>query len=225
MTQRIILALLEKMYCLKDPCFVLTFFLLMPPRSTRKKPEPKQEEANEPEESAVSGEYFEIGMADLKVAPPIGSSESEVIEISSEDESITAAKPFSLSRKVRLQLRRVHLMSELVTLKHFATSTWKASELAAMAVSVLPAHILRIFNPVSLSSPEGSKSLKNCVGMLATWWKNNIGTRMGAVAGIDSFRTTKSTQLKAALLNKNAYEDDSVRVNRRFKIAFEIKIF
>ena len=88
--------------------------------------------------------------------------------------------------------------------------------MAAFAVSLLPGHILRIFDPVTFNSPEGQKSLKNCVGMLATWWKNNLGMRMGGMGDSgDVLRgscSTKLLQLKAALLHKNAYEDDSVRV-------------
>ncbi len=187
---------------------MLNFKLLqMPPRRSSRK---ATTSTNEPE-PAVSGEYFEIGLADLKALPVVTSSEpdSTVIEISSDE-----AEAPQLSRKARLQLRRVHLMTEMVALRLFTRQIWNPSELAAMAVSVLPAHILRIFDPVTLGTLEGGKSLKNCVGMLATWWKNNFGLRMTGSEALNpaNFKSVKMTQLKAALLNKSAYEDDYVLV-------------
>lgn len=194
---------------------------VMPPRRSTRKATAKAIDNGPPSEPEVSGGYFEIGLEDLAqngsgadgIEPAVTSSDA-AIEISSDDD---AAGRFTLSRKLRLQLRKTHLIAFMCSLKYFIDAFFfRESEIAALAVSILPPHILRIFDPVSLSSPAGQKSLKNCVGMLATWWKNNIGMRMlsGTDADVREGKvfSFKTAQLKAALLHKNAYEDDFVKV-------------
>lgn len=184
----------------------------MPPRRSRRTNNSNVNESEIPQN--VSNEYIEIDMADLNVPPAadtIQEASDEVsIELSDSEEAV-----YTLSRKSRLQIRKCHLMAEMCALRLVATQLWskKGEETAALALSLVPPHILRIFDPVALASPEGQKSIKNCVGMLATWWKNHFGFRMSRNdAGFKIPCSLKAAQLKVALSSKNAYEDDYVKV-------------
>lgn len=187
----------------------------MPPRKSRRTNK-SENESKIP--TNASNEYIEIDMADLNVQPEEtskGASDPVSIELSDSEEAV-----YTLSRKSRLQIRKCHLMAEMCALRLVATQLWskRGEELTAVALSLVPPHILRIFDPKALATPEGQKSIKNCVGMLATWWKNHFGFRMSRNDGeLKIHYSSKVSQLKAALSSKNAYEDDYVKVKAFLK--------
>lgn len=188
-----------------------------PPTRTRKKPKVKEEES-EPEleaELPTFSDYIEIGAQDLKQPEP------EIAEITishpaSSELSDSEASNFGpvLSRKTRLQIRKCHLLAELVSLRFFFKHSILDLELIAVALSIIPSHILRIFDRRML---EDAKSLKNCIAMLATWWKGNVGLRM-LPGDLNRKRPDLRNQRRAfklALTSKSMYEDDSVKVSNQ----------
>lgn len=174
---------------------------------------------NMPLSVKTSTEYFEFHDADLKMEPS-PKEEREEQEHSSEPESVSLpvrrnnqknSIEQGFSRKLRLLIRKVHLMCEIKSGQFFVKNQMKNQELVAMTLSGLPPHILRIFDPVLVAE---CKTLKNSVAMLATWWKNNIGSRMLS-ADPKVFKITrkrKIIELKLAFFSKSAYEDDSVKL-------------
>lgn len=202
----------------------------MPPRRTRKgKKSEEVEQINsnheeiseidvEPQETIVSKlqsstEYFEFDDLDLKAKYTEEEDSKEIVSdtgpISSPSRPSSPRQTFS--RKVKLLIRKAHLICELKSAQIFVLKQLTNNELTALALSCLPSHILRIFDPFIIS--EG-KTLKNSLAMFATWWKNNIGSRM-VQFGKQTFKLqpfNKIFELKSALLTKSAYEDDSVRL-------------
>lgn len=165
----------------------------------------------------TSTEYFEFQDADLKMEPSIKesekqSSESDSVQLSAHPNSTKKRIEQIFSRKLKLLIRKVYLMCEIKSGQFFVKNQMKNQYLVAMTLSGLPPHILRIFDPVLVA--EG-KTLKNSVAMLATWWKNNIGSRMlptNPKLQLSGARKNKILELKLAFFTKNAYEDDSVKL-------------
>ena len=157
-------------------------------------------------------EYFEFHDTDLK------NDNTEEKEVSSEPESIPPhvhsgnnlkLSVQSFSRKIKLLIRKVHIMCELSSSQFFIKNYIKNQELMALILSGLPPHILRILDPVLIA--EG-KTLKNSIAMLATWWKNNIGLRIISTDRkiIRRYSKSKLFELKSSFFTKSAYEDDYV---------------
>lgn len=204
----------------------------MPPRRVRMSAEVKKkvschEEINEIDVEPLelssykpqsSTDYFEFHDLDLKPKHEIieNSKElpSEIESFSSNNRSqrkSESSQQQTISRKIKLSIRKVHLICYLKSAQIFVSKQLKNDELTALALSFLPRHILRIFDPSLIS--EG-KTLKNSLAMFATWWKNNIGSRMFRSANYNfkMYPFKKLFELKSALMTKSAYEDDSVRL-------------
>lgn len=171
-------------------------------------------------------EYFEFNVEDLTTR----SQDNKLLE----DESSSVSSPVScvsplsppILRKTRLLVRKIHLMSYIYSTKHFFRQIKKTQELIATALSILPSHILRIFDPVMVSEET---TLKNSVSMLATWWKNNIGLRMVPRKYSDfvfksNMAVFKFDDLKLAIIYKSAYEDDLVKLFAIVCIGLGIRI-
>lgn len=169
---------------------------------------------NEPIPIQVPTEYFEFHDADLK------NTISEEKEETSEPESFptpsrsgngSKVSAQSFSRKIKLLIRKVHIMSELASSQFFMKYYIKNQELMGSILSGLPPHILRIFDPVIIA--EG-KTLKNSIAMLTTWWKNNIGLRIVSTnkSIIRLHKSSKLMELKSSFFTKSAYEDDYVLI-------------
>ena len=157
-------------------------------------------------------EYFEFHDADLKndgVDEKEASSEPESIPPSVRSERNSKSGPQNLSRKIKLLVRKVHIICELASSHFFVKKYVKNPELMGLILSCLPPHILRILDPVLIA--EG-KTLKNSIAMMATWWKNNIGLRMlPSGPQVKSLHSkSKEIELKSAFFKKSAYEDDYV---------------
>ena len=157
--------------------------------------------------------YFEFHDLDLK---PSQEDEDSKEKVSDTDLIASSTRRSSFpsqifSRKIKLLIRKAYLVCELKSAQIFVTKQLTNNELTALALSCVPPHILRIFDPVIIS--EG-KTLKNSLAMFATWWKNNFGSRIVQI-GKQNFKISpfnKVFELKSALLTKSAYEDDLVRL-------------
>lgn len=198
----------------------------MPPRRSKRTTKPsirtsKHSEIEEIELDPIENEaldiqapsqYFEFHDNDLKENDSKeieDSSEPECISNPSRSEMISTSAPPSLSRKIRLLVRKVHITCELVSGRFFMENHMKNQELLALILSGLPRHILRILDPILI---EEGKTLKNSVAMLATWWVNNIGLRMLPSDGqkLKLRPKSKLNELKASFFAKSAFEDDYV---------------
>ena len=169
-----------------------------------------------------STEYFEFNNTDLK-AEKVEQESRYSAEIDSDTSRPTKPCQKTFSRKIKLIIRKIHLICELKAAQCFVKHQMKNQNLAGLVLSGLPPHILRIFDPIMIS--EG-KSLKNSMSMLVTWWKNNIGSRM-LPTGIEKIRLqprSKVLELKSAFFSKSAYEDDSVRLFSIICHALGIKV-
>ena len=181
----------------------------MPPRKSERLGKPPPDYKPKP-----STEYFEFHDEDLKEKTQIQNVDETFRPVLSQ---ITVKKPSIyniISHKIRLSMRKVHLICEIASAKFFVENYLRNQELTAVTLSLLPPHILRIFDPIMIS--EG-KSLKNSFAMLATWWKNNIGLRISYKRSKSNFisclsRNNIIIELKAAIFKKSAYEDDSVKL-------------
>lgn len=183
----------------------------MPPRKSERlgKPIPSDYKPK------TSIEYFEFHDEDLKEKTQTQNIDETFCPVSNQ---ITVKKTSIyniISHKTRLSMRKVHLICEIASAKFFVENYLRNHELTAVTLSLLPPHILRIFDPIMIS--EG-KTLKNSLAMLATWWKNNIGLRMlPCKRSHSNFLSCLSRKyniigLKAAIFKKSAYEDDSVKL-------------
>ena len=204
----------------------------MPPRRTRKSKrlaDVAQNISNHDEISEIDVEpqelklqnstgYFEFHDLDLKPnheaedSKEMISSDTGPFKSTSQSRIFTeSSQPQIPSRKIKLLIRKAHLLCELISAQIFSSKQLKNNELKALALSCLPPHILRIFESSLIS--EG-KTLKNSLAMFATWWKNNIGSRMvqNRNQNFKIYPVNKLVVLKTALLSKSAYEDDSVRI-------------
>jgi hypothetical protein len=157
-------------------------------------------------------EYFEFLDTDLK------NTDCEKKEMSSEFQYISPPvrsgndskiSTQSLSRKIKLLLRKVHIMCEIASIQFFMKNYMNNQESIGLILSGLPPHILRILDPIVIA--EG-KTLKNSIAMLATWWKNNIGLRIFSTNTkfIRLNSKNKLVELKSSFFIKSAYEDDYV---------------
>jgi len=169
------------------------------------------------EKLPISIEYFEFHDGDLKTQEK-ETGEAEQLKSITKSETVknvnTAQRSFS--RKIKLLIRRTYLLCELSSFLFFIEHHLNNELLSGVVLSFVPPHILRIFDPVMIS--EG-KTLKNSVAMLATWWKNNIGLRMlpssktwSRFSSVVRSASSKIVELKASILSKSAYEDDSVKL-------------
>lgn len=156
-------------------------------------------------------EYFEFNEVDLRV------DEKQKLEESSEPDTIPSSnetKEFTqktLSRKIRLLIRKAHIICEIKSAQFFIKYQMKNQNLISFILSGLPPHILRIFDPIMIS--EG-KTLKNSIAMLVTWWKNNIGSRI-IPKNTQKLRLNphnKLLELRSAFFSRSVYEDDSVKL-------------
>lgn len=205
----------------------------MPPRKSKRLLKPQKEEQEHEEIGDIvienhqsdnemdrvpveySTEYFEFNDTDLKV-----DEKQKEFNVSTEVE--TTSSPIqtgktinktqqTLSRKIKLLLRKTHLICDIKASQFFIRYHLRNQELLAFTLSGLPPHILRIFDPIMIS--EG-KSLKNSLAMLVIWWKNNIGSRMisGKIDTLRMHSRRKILELKSSFFSKSVYEDDSVRL-------------
>lgn len=193
----------------------------MAPRKSRRVAIEEEEERAVKMEHAIpdlaTSEYIEIDPRDIDQA---GESEEDVAISLSTTRSTSAepdatGPPAGPSRRLRLLMRKTHLMSAVASLRHFCMRELQHGEMIALAVSTVPAHILRIFDPSMMAD---GRSVKNSVVMLATWWKNNIGLRLlprlSDKTHVGTRGPSKSASLRMALSTKSAYEDDYVKVPR-----------
>ena len=155
-------------------------------------------------------EYFEFRDTDLK---NLNSEENEEPPSSESLPTLSTSgyntKSKTLSRKIKLSMRKVHIMSEVSSCRFIMKNYITNQELMALILSGLPPHILRILDPSVIS--EG-KTLKNSLAMLATWWKYNIGLRIISSNEkiIRLHIKSKLVELKTSFFKKSAYEDDYV---------------
>jgi hypothetical protein len=204
----------------------------MPPKRgsarTRKAKKLEEEKNDTDPESHVpdvlnSGEYIEIGVDDLHV-------QDAEISLDSDSESLSGAentrgkREYSwkdgLSRKVRLQMRKVHLLSALAAMRHAMLIAWRVQTLrfvACQAISTLPSHILRIFDPEML---KDGRSLKNSMLMLAVWWKNNVSVRRPSA----KLGTKRNQRLGLVCRTKCGNEDDNVLLFAHICRGFGVKV-
>lgn len=156
-------------------------------------------------------EYFEFRDLD------INEQDKELTEKAIHSKIVEDVKPLKskhgmFSRKIKLSMRRIHLLCEVSSAKYFIDYQLNNQALSAVILSCIPPHILRIFDPKMIA--EG-KTLKNSLAMFSTWWKNNIGLRMMSKETKFSNLTpaySKIIELKNSFFVKSAYEDDSVKL-------------
>lgn len=121
-------------------------------------------------------------------------------------EPITFSIRPAFDRALRLSMRRVHMLSLLISFQYHSRVIINDPLLQALCLSIVPPHLLRQFTAESI---EDGRTLVNSLSMLANWWKNSFGFKIRSDLTLSdnlfSFVNPLS-KFQQALAVKSAYE-------------------